>query len=228
MKDSHVAIVKNIGFMADLVDGLIKEADYSQAREIISGAIASLSADETDELLHCKNILCKVERADKSLHKALRIHREAYPLVQLSENHYLIARFHSGLGTTYEELGEYDRAFIEYEAARVHFEIDGDSEGAGYIENNVAFLSLALGLTEEARLHLEKARSYFTDAVKLAEIGVTEAQVYLKEGEPEKAVYLMLECLRTFERHGAKHLFDKSLDTLIKAACDYKLKREGQ
>jgi len=225
MNDTKQAIVKEAEFMATLVDDLLKEGRIDEAREMVQGEIQTLTYERVNELLRCKNLLCKIERTANNFQRALEIHIDAYPLANLSDNHTLKARFHIGLATTYDELGYSDKALIEYEAARFHYNEAGCREEVGLIENSLAVVLSKLGRTEEAFIHLEAARTHIDEPVVLAQIGVTEVEVYLRTGESDKAIHLMLECVRTYEKYGAKHLFDKSMDTLIKAATDYKVSR---
>lgn len=222
MIQTKQTIIKEAGFMATLVDDLLREGRTVEAREMVTGELQTVS--EINELLRLKNLLCKIERADKDFHSALKIHLDAYPIAQLSDNHTLRARFHIELAITYEELSQFDKALIEYQEAKFHYQEDGNREEIGLIENNTAFLLSKLDRFDEAFQYLEKARGCFSDPVRLAEISVTEAQIYLRMGEAEKALDLMLECQRIFRKHGAKALFNDSIPTLIKAAVDYQVR----
>lgn len=210
-----------------LADSYLSEGCIGEARSEMRQAIDALSPDETDELLACRNLLCKVERADNNLTEALRIHLETYPLVELSTSHLLKARFHNGLGITYRKLAaeypEYlDRALIAFEAFRYHAECAGDEKEAGRAINNIALVLCQIGRTEEARSQLSDARRYFTDPARLAEIDETEAQVCLQEKKPLEALDYALSACRVFLAAGEKKLMNDSLPTLLKAIADYR------
>lgn len=228
MIQTKTSIVKEAEFMASFVDNLLSEGRANEAREVVTGELSTLAPEDINGLLRCRGLLAKIERATGNFHAALKIHLDTYPLARLSDNHILKARFFCCLAITYEELGYADRALIEYEAARFHYEEAGNREEVGILENNIAVILAKLDRVDEARLHLENARTYFDDPVRLAEIGVTEAEIYLQTGEPEKALSLLIECQRAFEKHGAKALFDKTIPVLIKAACDYQFVARGQ
>jgi tetratricopeptide (TPR) repeat protein len=214
-----------------LAKSLLDEGRIEDARDILRNEIRRLPAEETDHLLAYRNLLASVERGAKNFYEALRIHTETHPLAELSHVPILRARFHNGLGITLEEIAcreslrdYFDRALIEYEAARYHAEEAGDTEFAGHIENNIALVYCQLGETAQAHEHLAHARTYFQDKeVKLAEIDETEAQVSMKEAgkEFETLTYALSAC-NAFIRHGEKRLLDDALPTLLKAIADYR------
>lgn len=229
---NKIAIIKEADFMETearaLALSLYEEGRFDKAREEIRKSLSTLPDDEIDERLACLNLLAIIERGVKNPYEALRIHLESYALSQLSNCQILRAKFHNGLGITYEELASrgdksecYGKALIEYEAARFHSEEAGDFEYAGNLENNIAMVLCELGRAEEAHEHLANARTYFDSSVKLAEIDHTEAQVFLKEGKPLEALAFAVDANRIFIQHNEKRLLDEAVRTLIKAAADY-------
>jgi tetratricopeptide (TPR) repeat protein len=227
------AIIIEADFMTTkeraLADALFSEGRFDEARRLLTKTAFALLSDEVDELLACRNLLAKVERGAGNFYEALKIHIETYPLSKLSRYHGLQAKFHNGLGNTYEaiankeELRDYfDRALIEYEAARFHLEEAGALEECGYLENNIAAVLSRLGRTEEAHAHLEEARKLFRETpVNFAQVEHTTAQVYLEEDKAAEALACALDASRVFLRHGEKRLLDDSIRTLLKAAADY-------
>jgi tetratricopeptide (TPR) repeat protein len=206
-----------------LADALLDDGKFDDARDVLTEAIPVIPDDELDELLACKNLLAKVERAAGNLQEALIIHLESYPLVQLTSHHSLKAKFHNGLGITYEMLCEYDRALIEYEAVRFHTEEAGDMASVGYAVVNIAKVLCELNRGTEARAHLDSGRAYFAqNPVALAQLNETEARICLKEEKPLEALSLAMDACQTFIRQGQKKLLDDSLPTLLKALADYR------
>ena len=208
---------------------LCDDGRFDDARACVRAALAALPPEDVDERLACLIVLCVVERGAKRYREALRLHLESYPLAQLTRRHVLKAKFHNGLGATYEGLAArenraelIDRALIEYEECRFHLEEAGDTEQAGKVENNIAVLLVALGRPAEAREHLARARRFYEgDAVRLAEIADTEALACMAEGDLGGALACALDACRTFLARGEKRLLDDSLRTLQKAAADY-------
>lgn len=231
----NLAIIKDTEFMTTpvraLADELLAEGKLTEARGVIEDAVNGLDQNDVDEMVALRCQLAKVERAAGNLYEALSIHRETYPLAQLSRFPIVKWSFHNGLGITYDLIAikegqrEYrGKALIEYEAARFHAEDAGERNLAGYIENNIALIHCDLGETGQAHEHLERARTYFTDPVKLAQIDETEARVYLKEEKPDEALTFALDACQTFKRFNEKRLLDDALPTLMKAIADYRVK----
>lgn len=204
-------------------DSLLSKGLIEQARWEVETVMEGLSGDD---LLACRNLLAKIERAGGNPERALTIHLETYPLVEQSSAPVLKARFHNGLGITYRMLAvdkpEYlDRALIAYEACKFHAQEAGDEREAGGAINNIAMVLCQAGRTEEAHTELERARTHITDPVILAQIDETSAQVFLKENKPTEALSRILSASNSFAVHGEKKLLDDSLRTLLKATSDY-------
>ncbi|HWT01150.1 MAG TPA: hypothetical protein VN256_12955 [Pyrinomonadaceae bacterium] len=206
-----------------------KAGRFDEARAIVSRELLTL--EDVDQIFAHKTLLASIERGAKNYREALRIHADIYPLAQLCNFHILRARFHNGLGITYEESADVrsdhlDRALIEYEAARFHAEEAGDLQYAGNLENNIAVVLCRLGRTAEARGHLDKARRYFVDdPVTSAQVDDTTAQVCLQDEQPLEALSYIVDAVKTFISRGEKKLLDDSIPTLIKAAVDYQAER---
>jgi tetratricopeptide (TPR) repeat protein len=201
----------------------LAEGRISEAREVLIGSLKSLPHDDVDERLALLNLLCKVERAAKNTHEALRIHLESYPLVQLTSIIPSSGNFITDSALPMKMLGEYDRALIEYEAAKFHAEESGNLKDLGYAVVNIAMVLCELERTTEARAHLSSGRAYFAqNSVVLAQLNETEAQVCLKEEKPLEALSLVVDACQTFIRESQKKLLDDALPTLIKAASDYR------
>lgn len=229
---STEASIKSGEFIATatrtLILGLCAEGRLDDARAHLEERVKALAADDADNLLECRNLQAMVERHAKSFYKALRIHLEALPLLGAANHDILRARFHSGLGITYEVIAGlenspscYEHALDEYEQARRYFQAAGDIDGAGDVENNVAMFLCALGRTTEAREHVKQARVYLSEnPVKLAQTQDTEARIYLAEGNPQEALYLVSAAICVFIRHGETRLRDEAIRTQMKAAAD--------
>lgn len=140
-----------------------------------------------------------------ALNTAILIRQEGKPLEALRfmesvrdlfDDPEQLRRFHNGLGITYFDLSEFEKAIEEYETALM---ISGDEMESSAIQVNIANALLALGRTDEARAflsHAEAALRTGLDDGFLAHALDTKARVYLREGNYVEA------------RRAAKEAFD--------------------
>lgn len=227
------ATIKNADFLLTpirtLILGLCAEGNYEKARKELAKKRCLLASADVDELLECRNLLACIERGEGDYRAALNTHLSSAHLLEVTAHEILRARYHSGLGITYELLGKqegaheyFEDALTHYELAKVCFQKAGDMDGAGDVENNVGMCLLALGRTSEARDHLAQARAYFVDQpVKSAQVDETEARVCLAEDQSLEALRLVSGAVLVFIHHSESVLLNEALRTMQKAAGDY-------
>lgn len=214
-----------------LADGLRREGRFDEARGVLEEERRSLDAWDSAGALDCAVARSKVERSAGDLDRALAILMEASPLAESCGSDDLLARFHHGLGVTYQRRGLADRAWVEYTAAAHHWALAGKPYDAGCADNNVALL-VAPSDRARAYRHLERARGHFSGMpVKLAEVDETEARIRLGGRESGAALDLALGAVQVFRRTGETALLLDALPILIKAAADHQAElaegREG-
>lgn len=210
-----------------LADTLRREGRFDEAREVLDEERRSLDPWDSEGALDCAVARSKVERSAGALDRALAILMEASPLAESCGSDDLRARFHHGLGATYQRLGLADRAWVEYTAAAHYWALAGRPYDAGCADNNVALLVAPYDRARAYR-HLESARGHFSGMpVKLAEVDETEARIRLGVKESGAALDLALGAVRVFRRAGETALLLDALPTLIKAAADYQAELAG-
>lgn len=217
--------IKNANFIRDgrvaRADGLRREGRFVEARKELDEERRSLDPWDTEGALACAVARSKVERSAGVLDLALAILMEAAPLAESCGSDDLRARFHHGLGATYQRMGLADKAWVEYTAAAHYWVLAGKPYDAGCAENNVALL---VAPSDRARAygHLESARGHFSGMpVKLAEVDETEARIRLGGRESGAALDLALGAVQVFRRTGETALLLDALPTLIKASADH-------
>lgn len=100
-------------------------------------------------------------------------------------------KFHTQRGLVLRKLGQTDRAFQEYEAARYSFEIAGNLRFQAAILNNLAYLQRIKKQFAEAHVYADLAVDILTsldDKAFLAQTKDTKAGVYLDEGKLDEAL----------------------------------------
>lgn len=125
-----------------------------------------------------------------------------------------LRRFHNGLGVTYFELCDYERAVKEYELA---LHIAGDELETAAIQGNIANALLALGRTDEAHAFLSHAEAVLRERGEdawLCDRRETRARAYLAEGKFKEAVAAADEAYE-LARYGISEVaIEYTLDTL--------------
>jgi tetratricopeptide (TPR) repeat protein len=191
-----------------------REGAYDNARVWLKEALSRL----TDEDLELKSVALLrsaiVEKTANRYNDALRIHIEAAPLFEASQNPALKGKFHNSFANVLKNLGatekreDYiDRALIEFAAASFHFEQAGHTRYQACVENNLGMLFCTAGKFREAHEHLDRAQALFTqlrDKVHTAQVDDTRARVLLAENritEAEKLSRCAVQILETGGHH---------------------------
>lgn len=145
-----------------------------------------------DLALAWRSNLALTFRAEGHLDIALDIYDSCAGAVSECRDLEVIAKYHTGLARLYEHLADrdrdpefYDKAIIECEAARFHYEQINDPFALS-IDNNIALLLIRLGRTAEAHELLARARAAAEGASefgRVAEMDDTRALAYEAEGD---------------------------------------------
>jgi tetratricopeptide (TPR) repeat protein len=146
----------------------------------------------------------------------LRLDIEATPLFQKSASHVHRGKFHNQFGFVLRNLGDIDRALIEYAAASYHFEQAGHTRYHACVENNLGYLFFTIKKFAEGHEHLDRAQALFTsmkDTVHTAQVDDTRARVLLAEGQTTEAERLVRSAVQTLERGGEQSLLAEALTT---------------
>jgi CheY-like chemotaxis protein len=204
-----------------------REGGFNEAGVMFREALNRLT-DKNSELRAIALLrIAAVEMVANHLHDALRLHIEAAPLFEASNNHVLKGKFHNEFGMVLKCLGQaehrvdyIDRALVEYAAASYHFEQAGHVRYHGCVENNLGFLFCTIGKFADAHEHLDRAQALFTslkDASRLAGVDETRARVFLAEGHVVDAEKLVKAAVQILEKGGEQPLFAEALTTHGKA-----------
>jgi CheY-like chemotaxis protein len=200
-----------------------REGAYDNARVLLIEALSHLT-DEDRELKAIALLRSAiVEKTANRYHDALRIHTEAAPLFEASENHALKGKFHNSFANVLKNLGSaekredyIDRALIEFAAASFHFGQAGHTRYQARVENNLGMLFCVAGKFAEAHEHLNRAQALFTslkDQAHLAQVDGTRARVLLKEGHNTEAEKLSRSAVQTLQQDDQQALFAEALTT---------------
>jgi tetratricopeptide (TPR) repeat protein len=205
----------------------VKDGDFTLALGDLAGAREVLSrATGVEAVLR----LAKIEGAAGDTVRALDLlsaHREEFK-GQEARYHAMRAALLHELALSTDSTMRADQAFLEYDAAIIHYEQIGDFKGLGSATSNLAYLYSRFGRFEEAHAKLSEARRMLEGYdVVLAEVNDTEAQVFLLEGKPLDAYQLSMEAQRVFLVCGEMRLFDRGSRTLQKAIADTTVARRG-
>ena len=204
-----------------------REGALDEARVTLRLVWDTLGGIQSEQRLRVLLNSAIIEKAATRDREALRIYREAAPEFERSTNHALKGKFHHGYATLLRSLGlsekreEYiDTALVEYAAASFHFEQAGYHRFQAFVENNVGFLFANIGRFEDARKHVNSARSLFArlaDQSRAAFADDTLAQVCLMEGKSEEAEKIARRAVQVLRRGGEQTDLAEALTTHGKA-----------
>jgi tetratricopeptide (TPR) repeat protein len=207
----------------DLAICYLREGGLDEARVTLKQVLDQLGDQESEQKLRALLNLAVVEKSSTRYQDALRLHNQAAPLFEKSDNHSLRGKFHNEFATVLknvalaENRADYiDRAFIEYAAATFHAEQAGNKRFLALVENNVGFLFVRLSRIAEAHEHLNRARSLFVslkDKGRVAQVDETRARAFLVEGRTAEAEALIRTVVRTLEEGDELSLLAEALTT---------------
>ncbi|HEV7395326.1 MAG TPA: response regulator [Pyrinomonadaceae bacterium] len=200
-----------------------REGAFDEARVLLKDAVNVLRALEDDRrnVALLRSVI--VEESARRYHDALRIHLDAAPLFEVTQNYTLKGKFHHLFGFVLKKIAEteqrpelIDQALIEYAAASFYFEQAGQERHQACVENNIGFLFAVIKRFEEAHDHLDRAQMLFTrlkDDVHLAQVDETRARVMVAEGRIVEAEKTVRAAVRTLEQGDERSLLADALTT---------------
>ena len=201
---------------------------FEIARSSLRSALERLTAGEIELKGIALVRLAIVERDAGRLHDALGLLNEAEPGIDACGT-LTRARFHHELATTLKELGiaEKCRDYLEqaldhYQKALSKFEAIGNHRYAASVENNQSHLLCAMGRSDEAEVHLQRARRLFSgfgDDLRRAQVDETLAQLYLASNRCELAQRSIRFAVDTLETTGEGPLLAEALTTQGLVLC---------
>ena len=204
-----------------------REGALDEARVTLRLVLESLGEIQSEQKLRALLNSAIVEKAATRDREALRIYREVAPQFEASTNHALKGKFHSNYGILLKNLAlsesreEYiDTALVEFAAASFHYEQAGHRRFQAGVENNVGFLFASIGRFDEAREHVNRARSLFlrlADQGSAAYTDDTLAQIYLLQGRSEDAERVARRAVHALKRGGEQTALAEALTTHGKA-----------
>lgn len=192
-----------------------REGALGEARVVLREALSRLPADSEFRAITLLR-LAIVEGSARRFHDALRLDIEAAPLFEKNASHVHQGKFHIQFGFVLRNLGDIDRALIEYTAASYHFEQAGHTRYHACVENNLGFLFFTIKNYAEAHEHLDRAQALFTsmkDHLHTAQVDDTRARVLLAEGRTNEAERLVRSAVQILERGGEQSLLAEALTT---------------
>jgi CheY-like chemotaxis protein/tetratricopeptide (TPR) repeat protein len=193
-----------------------REGAFDDARVWLKEALSQLPDEAGDVKAITLLRLAAVEGSAKRFNEALRLDIEAAPLFERSANHALRGKFHNQFGFVERNLGDIDRALIEYTASSYHFEQAGHTRYQACVENNLGFLFGTIKKFQEAHEHLDRAQALFTklrDKVHIAQVDDARAKVLLEEGRITEAEKLARSAVLTLETGDEQSLYAEALTT---------------
>jgi signal transduction histidine kinase/FixJ family two-component response regulator len=195
---------------------------FDLARTTVRSSLQTLSEDERELKSIALIRLAVVESHAGRLHDALGFLNEAAPLVETSAL-WTKGLFHLEFATTLKNLGigesrgsYFDRALEHYGKALSYFEEIGNRRYTAIVENNYGYLLSTLKRSDEAQLHLERARNLFDDLgdqVRRAQVDETLAQLYVASGRFELAEQFIGLAVDTLETNEEDALLAEALTT---------------
>lgn len=215
--------------LGDLALCYWREGSYDEARVSLSSALNTLGDGDVDlraTLLIRAGI---VEVAAQRLNDAMRLYDEAASLIEPTDNHALKGSLHGAYGMLFRRLAapenreDYlDRALVEYEAARFHYEQVGNTRALARVENNLGFLFFTIRRYADAHMHLDHARTLFYELNhrgNAAQADETRARTFLAEGRVTDAERVVRSAVRVLERGDERAVLAEALTTygIVKA-----------
>jgi tetratricopeptide (TPR) repeat protein len=200
-----------------------REGAFDEARITLDDALSCLGDLDSEQRLRAFLNKAMIEEVSNRGREALRLHRQAAPLFEVSSNHALKGKFHNAYALVLKNLGlaehrdDYlDRALIEFSAASFHFEQARHKRFQGVVENNLGFLFVRLGRFEDAHEHLNRARSVaagLKDQGLVAQFDDSRAQAFIAQGQFSKAEAIAQSSVKALEEGDQLSMLAEALTT---------------
>jgi len=200
-----------------------REGAFAEARITLDDALLRLGDLNSEQKLRAFLNKAMLEEVSNRHREALRLHREAAPLFEVSRNHALKGKFHNAYALVLKNLGlaehrdDYiDHALIEFSAACFHFEQANHKRFQGVVENNLGFLFVHLGRFQNAHEHLNRARAVavgLKDQGLVAQFDDTRARAFIAQGQFSKAETIARSSVKTLEGGDQLSMLAEALTT---------------
>lgn len=207
----------------DLAICYLREGAYDEARVSLADALQQLGDLDSEQRLRALLNRAIVDQMSLRFEDALRTHREAAPLFDLSSNVALKGKFHNEYAIVLKHLGLIrnsvdliDQALVEYSAATVYAEQVGNKRFLASVENNLGILFIRLERFEEAHKHLDRARLLFTslkDKALVAQVDDSRARALISQGQFTKAEALSRAAVKVLAEGDALSLLAEAFTT---------------
>jgi tetratricopeptide (TPR) repeat protein len=221
--DKHGLIERVAEARIDLAICYWREGAFDEARITLDDALSRLGELDSEQRLRALLNKAIVEKVSNRYPEALRLHREAAPLFEISHNHALKGKFHNAYAMVLQNLGlatpreDYlDSALIEFAAASYHFEQAKHKRFHAVVENNLGFLFVELGRFQDAHKHLSRARDVavgLKDQGLVAQFDDTRARAYIAQGQFSKAETIAQGSVKALEAGDQLSMLAEALTT---------------
>ncbi len=178
---------RSIEAQVELARSYYRQGLFDLARNTFSLAMSQCPPNEAELKSHCLIFWSVLERDSGRLADSMARLREAEGL-QVS-GLLMRGRCDLELATTLKDLAIFERQESYSDQARVHyknalyeFEAIGHHRMAAIVENNLGFLLLNLGFSEESEMHLLRSRRFFdalSDNLRVAQVNETLTRLYI-------------------------------------------------
>lgn len=235
-----IKIFKALGNRAREAEGYIalaacyhRQSLLDNGRACVRTALELVAVIEEDELKARALIrLAYIERDAGRLHEALRIHREAKPVIESCANDALKGMYHNEYALVCRRIAAaenkpdlHDEALIEYAAASIHYERAGNLRYQSAVENNQGFLLMKLRRYAGAHAHVDRAldiAARLKDREFTGQFLDTKAQILIEQKRYKDAVQIARKSVAQLKGGEQKSLLVASLTT-----CGVALSRSG-
>ncbi len=200
-----------------------REGAFDEARVSLNDALQQLGDLESEQRLRVLLNKAIVDTMSLRFEDALRTHREAAPLFEMSSNVALKGKFHNEYATLLKNLGRarnsadlIDQALVEYSAATMYAEQVGNKRFLASVENNLGNLFVRLDRFDDAHTHLDRARLLFTslkEKTLVAQVDDSRARALISQGQISKAEMLSRAAVKILAEGDELSLLAEALTT---------------
>jgi tetratricopeptide (TPR) repeat protein len=227
--NGSIALFEQLGFHRRAAEARIelalcyyRQGLFDIGRSTLNEVLEQLSNESTELRGLALIRLAALERHAGRLKDALAKLIEATPLVQLS-GPWTTARCYLELASTYKDLAMaetgtnyYDKAKYFYFKALSEFDAIGHHRYVAVVENNIGFLLLSAGFSEESREHLLrslKSFDFFSDSVAAAQVNETLARLNIQTKQYSLAEEMIKRAIKILEKTDAEALLAEAVTT---------------
>ncbi|HEX6045765.1 MAG TPA: winged helix-turn-helix domain-containing protein [Pyrinomonadaceae bacterium] len=211
----------------ELARSYYRQGLFDLARTTFSLAISQCPQNQPEVKSHCLIFWSVLERDVGRLLDSMARLREAESLQVTGL--LMRGRCELELATTIKELAVsenqdwyYDQARLHYKTALHEFEAIGHHRMAAIVENNLGYLLVNLGLTEESETHLLRSRRFFdtlSDNLRVAQVNETLTRLYIATKRYTEAQKTIECAVQALEQTEGEAVLSEALTTSGIVAC---------